>query len=427
MTSSTTSIRGMLKLLLLLGGLGCDGSGSSIYPVVYEEGQCPKPIVVEEITGPQAIAREGVTVYYPKGLSRQAEGFAGLIAKQLSHVRATTGFEFRSKQVTVYLKFLNEVAPERLPNPFFGKSGAFAMVLFVQPDKTSCEDIIALNKAYPYVFMHELVEWSLTSDSPRPRLLHDYRHKTFWGRTVDNFHYTRWFREGFASYAGFLVCKTMVVGDGFRWEEISSEVLRRQLDRNPFSSLARLGKKLFVWHQYRNHPGLEFNVSLPHEQDNTDRYAATLGLFLVIEGRYGQNAIREIVQKVNKLENGTGEDLKKIVSQVLGADIVELAEAFCFPKTGLDMVAVHPPYPLPGFSITEGLWVAGVGVDGLAQRAGIRRRDVVVSLDGERTVTNFDFELALYERMGQQSVTIGIWREGVGKMSVELTLQRATR
>lgn len=433
MTLSSTSITTMPNVwlhigccLLLLSGLGCGGSGNSARPFVPLEG--PSPKLVEGMTGVQAITNEGVTVYYSQGLNRQAERFAALIAEQYSHVLDTTGLELKTKQINVYLKFAKEAAPQQRPRFFFAiPNGTFSMELFVESDNTSCEDIIAANRYYPYVVMHEIIELSLSS-IPRPQLLSDYRHKTFWGRNRDEFHYTRWFREGFASYAGFLACKTTLVGDGFSRREMPSEVLQRKVHQNPLSSLARVGKRLFVWNQYQHKVSgkpqtvLVFTPARNERDDEIDHYDAALGLFLVIEAKYGRKAIREITQMVNKLENGDGEDLKRIVSQVLGRDIVEFAEAFSFPKTGLDMVAVHPPYRLPGFSIKEGLWVAGGGVDGLAKRAGIRRGDVIVSLDGDRTVTNFGFEFALYRRMHQQSVNVGIYRKGAGRMTIEMNM-----
>jgi len=433
MRSSRTGMGAMCGVLLCIGcglllfdGSGCSGSGSSTHPVGRGEGHRAKSAIVEEMAGAQAITREGVTVYCSEDLGRQAECLAGLIARQLSDIRAATAFEFTVKQVNVYLKSVEQVAPARsLAGRFWLSKTACCMVLFVEPDRTSCEDIIALNRIYPDIFVHELVEWSLFKGSPRPRLLLDYRRRTFWGRTRDEFHYTRWFREGFACYAGVLACKATVVGDGSGREKIPSEVLQRKLDQqNPFTALASVGKGIFVWHQYQDHAGYAVGRAPPDAYSTeNNHYDAALGLFLLIEHRYGQNAIREIIQKVNKLENGTGEDVKRIVSQVLGTDIVEFAEAFRFPKTGLDLVAVYPPDPLPGFTIKEGLWVNGVGVDSPAQRAGIRTGDVVVSLDSDRTVTNFVFELALYRRMHQQSVKIGLWRKGAGHMTMEVNLR----
>ena len=38
-------------------------------------------------------------------------------------------------------------------------------------------------------------------------------------------------------------------------------------------------------------------------------------------------------------------------------------------------------------------------------------------------VTNLSFEFALYRRMHQQSVKIGLWRKGAGPMTMEMNLR----
>ena len=207
-------------------------------------------------------------------------------------------------------------------------------------------------------------------------------------------------------------------------EESRLEMFSRTLNPAPFSSLSRVGIRLFTWHQYDDYadyalapnPPLETSAELSH-------YYAAVALFLIIEDRYGQRAIREIMQDVNKLKNGTGEDVKRIVSRVLGTDIVKLVEGFRFPYTGLSMGPVSGPHDASaGDRPKEGLWVVNATDNSPAQRAGITRGDVIVSLDGERTITNCDFEFALYKHMEQQSVKVGLWRTGAGYLTIEMSL-----
>jgi S1-C subfamily serine protease len=180
---------------------------------------------------------------------------------------------------------------------------------------------------------------------------------------------------------------------------------------------------MFTWHQYQDYADYVLAPKLPKESDpELSYYDAAMALFLVIEDRYGQNAIREITKKVNKLENGTGKDVRGIVNQVLGRDVAQLVKEFRFPYYGFDMVAIYPPYQLAGISASEGLCVGEVAVDSPAQRAGIRRDDLVVSLDGDRTLTPFDFEYALYKHMQQQAVKIGLHRPGAGYLTVDMTV-----
>ncbi len=223
MTLSNACISTMCRLLeytgvcvLLLSGLGCVGSVSATRRALHQAGQRAEPTVVEETTTPQAVTREGVTVYYHKALSRHAERFAELFASQLSYIRATTGFAPAWEHVNIYLTVASDELARGRPLPWCDVEPrkTFLWLHFVRSDEPSWEDVIAaLN--YPHVVMHELVEASLAGGDDAGRgLLMDYRRKTWWGGTKDEFHYTRWFREGFASYAGVLACRPEAIGDG---------------------------------------------------------------------------------------------------------------------------------------------------------------------------------------------------------------------
>ena len=400
----------------------------------------------------QTVTHDNVTVYHPEDLAPQAQWFAELTARQVSHIREETGFQSRLPKVNVYMKRPQEHTSRNTRLSYLNLlpgDGTFEFILFVRPGDESCEGIVAANTpAFPCTVMHEYVEDALM-------LLLDYRWKTFWGREKEKFQFTRWFREGYAEYAAFLTYKMTVFDDSFARERFPIGVYQLGLKRHPFSSLARVGKDLFTWHQYYENPTpYELNPNLPHVGNtNIDYYAAALGLFLVIEDRYGREAIKEIVENINRLEDrdgqaakemvnrvlaryarhpktlvGDGEAVKEIVNSVLGTDIVRLVEDFRFPQTGCYMTAFWPGHapgivPPLDFPTKEGLFVELVGPDSPAHRAGIRKGDVVVSLDGQRTVTNPDFEFALYERMHQKDVTVGIWRQGVGTISIQLKLE----
>jgi hypothetical protein len=221
----------------------------------------------------------------------------------------------------------------------------------------------------------------------------------------------------------------IVFDDGSSRARFPAGVYQQAIHRHPFSSLARVGEDLFTWQQsYEDPTPRVANPNLPHVGNtNIDYYDAALGLFLVMEDRYGREAIRGIMDGVYRLEAGDGEALKEILSRALGTDIVKFVEDFRFPETGLYMTAFWPGCG-PGavlrrdFGAGEGLFVELVGPGSPAERAGVRKADVVVSLDGERAVTELDFEFALYQRMHQKEVEVGVWREGVGMVSVQLKL-----
>ena len=427
-TGGTVKSRGVGVVCIVVSSavVGCGAVAND--RAIRDEGRVVRARPWREVMGDidafQTVSHNNVTVYHPEDLAPQAQQFAVLTARQLSHLQEETGFEPRFPKINVYMKRTQNIRRAIRDSATFHfppSDGALEFILFVGAADESCEGIVAADLEYPCVLMHELVELSLIT------LRGDYRWKTSWGWPKERLYFTRWFREGYANYCGFLAHRMTVFDDGSSRARFPAGVYQQAIHRHPFSSLARVGKDLFTWHQYYEDPTpWGPNPNLPHVGNtNIEYYDAALGLFLVMEDRYGRDAIRKVMDNVYRLEDGDGEAVKEIVNRVLGTDIVKLVEGFRFPETGLYMNACwpgHTPYLSRDLPTKEGLSVQLVGPDSPAQRAGMSEGDVVISVDGQRTVTNLDFEFALYERMHQKEVELGVWREGVGAMSVQLKL-----
>ncbi|MCY2931619.1 MAG: PDZ domain-containing protein [Planctomycetota bacterium] len=401
-------------LLAAMAGAGCD---------------LPQGRIAREMRGADTVSKEGVTVHYSKGLSRQAECFAAVVAKQMAYVRAMTSYELQPwlAHAQVYLKLVGSEASAKSPTPDWY---AWELPLLVDRDKASCEDILAkVDVFYPFTWMHEIVEGSLVWGE-QPHAMLDDRHKALDGADRDELHYTRWFREGFASYCSILASRAASYSDGTETDEIRPDMFNRRQYLAPFSSLAKVRTRIFAWTQVDDYTGYCL------EKDGGDllglsqrdvaeqhHYNAALALFLLIEDRFGQEAIRQIGREVSQLKNGTGEDLRRIVSGAVGTDIVKVVDEFRFPALGLSMAPIYrPPAKFAGGEIKEGLLVDRVRDDSPAQLAGLKRDDVILSLEGERTLREFDFECALYKHMRQDTVKIGLWRKGAGRMTVEMKI-----
>jgi len=398
-----------------LTGAGCAGVG-------YEFGQRCRRELLRGMTDTETLACKNIVAYYPAGMDKIARYSAQQFAGQLAYVHDVTGWTTVFATLHIYVKPVDRMALFD-DFGFLESRDTFGVVLHVERSNMSYEAVVAGNLFYPSSVMHEIVEWSL------PQLLNDYRWKTSGGGWKEEFHFTRWFRDGFAEYAGFLAYKMTVFDNSFARHKYPIGKYQQDVGRHPFSALARVGKELFAWDQYHEDPTpREHNPNVPHVGDtNYDYYQAGLGLFLVIEDRYGTEAIKEIVQRVQRLKKGDGAAVKEICGRVLRTDIVKLVDEFHFPHTGLYMSAYWPDHyatTLPASHPEEGLAVELVGSDSPASRAGIGTGDVVMSVDGERTVTNLDFEQALYRRMHQKSVVLGVWRHGVGRTSVQLCLEQ---
>ena len=340
-----------------------------------------------------------------------------------SYLREETGLRRGVfEQINVYIEQRENVD---WSSPSIGAESmsAVCLVLYTEDEDDSCEMIVANNWSYPALHVHEIVEFSILDSGTAPVLLNDIRRKTGQGGWKEEYHYTRWFREGFADYAGFLAHQVTIASLRFDEDTYSLKVRQRDLDRIPFSGLDRVGKDLFTWHQYTNHPTRAESI---RSHKCGEYYSAAFGLFLVIEDRFGRDAIKSIMLEVNQMERANGSDLMELTNRVSNTDVVKLVEGFRFPRTGLSMARprahTERVYPESGL---EGICVISVEPDSAAARAGVRERDLLVGVSGKPVATNLYFELALYELMDEPSVTISLWRKGVGKLDVEMAIEYA--
>lgn len=334
-----------------------------------------------------------VEAYYQQGLQNEAECIANKTTGLLSEIEKKTGLQIPYKTKFYLIRL------DHTPQAFdisFKKVGPneFYLPLFVEAGSESCESIISQNISYPYLLIHELAEASLAGlRKGRGHVLNDYELALFGGFIkMDISNYTRWFREGFASYAGYLAYQTVR-------SHIDPKEIKGFNDR-PFSALSKVRRKMFMWSNYSSH------------KDNDDRYNASLGLFLLIRNLFGEEAIREIILKINTQDYLNGQDLIKIVNEVLGTDIEKLAENFYFPWTGLKTEMLTPATTLnEGLDVAEGLFVNAVEPNSPADKAGIKKGDVIQKVDDKPVINNMDFELAILDALDRKTAKLTVWKK----------------
>jgi hypothetical protein len=360
---------------------------------------------LKEITFDGTVEVEDVNVSYPYGLQKQADYIASQINDSISSIESSTGLEICYGAKVYLLRF--EEIPQSYEMNFKSEPNNFCLPLFVEAGNESCEAIISQNTVYPGMFMHELAEMSLFLHNGPGVVLPDAKwEKLFLKANILN--YTRWFREGFASYAGFLALEMIRSDINCQYHTAS-----RKTHSYPFSSLDKVGKDLFRWHQYSD------------DNLNRDYYNAALGLFLVIRDRFGESTIKEIILKIKKQDYLDGLDLVEISNATLNTDIKELADSFYFPETGLKMKPLALAMALnEGLDITGGLFVTTVESNSPADAAGIKEKDVIVRVNNKPVHNNLDFELSIFESMEQSSADILINRREVGEVIAELKLTK---
>jgi len=277
------------------------------------------------------------------------------------------------------------------------------MPLFVSAGDESCQAIVRRNLGYPELLAHEIVEMSLIFHKPPGVVLPDVAGELLFLKPK-MLNYTRWFREGFAEYAGVLAHQMVRSEPSDEYSTMNLVVLS-----SPFSTLSSVGRKLFRWHSY----------SRPVVKN--EYYDAALGLFLLITDRFGTDAVKDIVAQMNELDYLNGPDLINAVNQALNTDIEELVANFHFPDIGCNLSLLTKATALnEDLNITKGLYVSAVEPNSLADRAGIKDKDVILKVGNEPVRNNLEFEGALLKLLDRRTVDITIWRKDEGRMVVEL-------
>ena len=362
------------------------------------------PLVVDERKLPFAgeVSAGHVSAKYQEGLADAAERLVLFTDAVLSETERELGLPMQARLGLVVL------AVERHPSSLHAKLRS-ETVTYRQPVFLTPQE--AAGDAPPETFLrelptivHELAEITLGQSRPR-RTLQDFA----WGpfRVVN---YTRWFRDGYANYAGYVAMQAARRRLGNRWPAGMAET--EDMHGRPFSSLKRVGRPLFRWHQFTTfRPSLlnwgRFSV-VASEADN-ERYAAATGLFLLIERRFGRDAIRRITDEAAKLKYPDGDALVFTCNRALGTDVRRLHESLPWPDLGM---RVHRMYVVDdgGSATAGGLIVESVRPGGSAERAGVEPDDVIVSVNGRPVRDEAEIELVLFDGLDRATAEVVVRR-----------------
>ncbi len=344
-------------------------------------------------------------VRYQRGLGDSAQCLADKTAALLEAVQRRTGVVFSTRS-TIYLIRLDH-QPQDFVISLASEPNEFLLPLFVQAGQESCEDIVTQSRSYPYLLVHELVETSLIGKAGGA-VLPDLA----WGGPgvrLNLNNYTRWFRDGLANYAGFIAYETIAA-------EIPADKRLSQQDTlvhtEPFSSLALIGDRLFSWPQ---------SSKMDRERAY---YNAALGLFLLIADTHGEQAIRDILHEIAQRRAVNGRDLIEITNRVLRTDVRRLAGDFEFPQIGAEVEQMTLALALnKGVRPHAGLFVQAVPAGGLAKRAGLKEKDVIIGVGGTPVANRLDFELGLFKVRKNKTVPLVVQRMDAGTLTLDLTLR----
>jgi len=358
---------------------------------------------LHQMTFEGAAEVEDVNVTYQAGLEPQAECLAEQIDGLVGDVESSLGVDI-CLCTKVYLLRV-DVTPTSSEMSFKSEPNCFVMPLFVRAGDESCQAIAAANSIYPSVFMHELAEMSLVFHDGPGVVLPDAAGQVLMFRPK-LLNYTRWFREGFANYAGYLAYLELRPQIEDRYPSVDWGVYT-----DPFSSLAKVGDGLFKWHNYS-----------PNRL-NGDYYSAALGLFLLICDEFGQDSISRIIEQMQKEDYLDGKDLIRIVNDVLGTDIERLVREFRFPEIGWKTTMLTRAVVLnEGLDVGRGVLITEVDPNGPAHEAGLTRGDTIVKVNDHPIQNELDLELAIYDSLDAGVADVTVWRKDGGEETIGLRL-----
>lgn len=342
-------------------------------------------------------------VAFQAGLKEQAGELAAEMERYVSIVEQALGRQF---QVPVRAYLLRR---DRMPgsvNGGFQKTGEiYQFPMFVANDDESFETIRSTNPFYPYMFVHELTKLSLVDPARPPLVLPDQKSNPLLKIRYN----TRWFREGLANYAEFLVYEQMrerAPREDGSYTPLST-FESTHVYQQPLTSLAEVREELFHWDGFG-------------DRANDPKYFnAAMGLFILVEDQFGKDAVRRVMEALGQQYYVDGQVLEETFNQTLGTNIRQLVNGFAVPTAGADVIALTPATAKNyGLHATRGLYVNSVAENSLAHAAGLQRGDVILGINRTTIENNLDHEMAMLEakrhgnvyfivdRMGEQ-MTLG--------------------
>jgi len=335
-------------------------------------------------------------VAFQAGLKEPAGELAMEMEQYIAHVEQALG---RELQVPVRAYLLRR---DRMPGTIGGgfqrTSDVYQFPMFVANEDESFETIRSTNPFYPYMFIHELAKLSLVDPARPPLILADQKSNPL----VKIRYNTRWFREGLANYAEYLIYEKIRERAGAEHGDTSLTTFEMtHVYQEPLTSLAKLGPELFNWDA--------FNATA----NNPDYFNAAMGLFILVEDQFGEGAVRSIMDELEKENYVDGQVIEDTFSRTLGKDIRALVQDFALPVAGAELSALTPATAKNyGLQVPQGLYVNSVTDAGLANAAGVQRGDVIVGINRRSITNNLDHELAMLEAKRHGNVYFTVDRMG---------------
>jgi hypothetical protein len=336
-------------------------------------------VATQYYEGTAKVGRAEVT--FQAGMKEQAGELAMEMEEYIAMVEQHFGRTLETP-VRAYLLRRDQL-PGTISGGFAPTNTVFQFPMFAVEGEEDFDTVRSNNPFYPYMFIHELTKLSLVDPARPPLILADQ--KT--GPMMQTRYLTRWFREGLANYAELLVYERLRDRAAQSPEaEALSSFESNHVYQQPLSALAELGPELFNWDDLGN-----------REQDRK-YFNAAMGLFILLESRFGEGAIRQVMDTLEEQYYVDGPVIIDAINKTLKTDIVQVVQGFDLITAGAQASPLTPATAKNfGLSVDQGLYVNALTETGAAKAAGVQRGDVIVGINRHPVTNNLDYELAMLD------------------------------
>ena len=173
---------------------------------------------------------------------------------------------------------------------------------------------INLDPAAIFIGLHELYEFQLISQESAPTALPDTLFKTGLVKRKIRAN-TRWFRDGFATYAAMIATGKLTRLSQGQWPPEDKAESLNQFE-SPLRDLSQVGTSLFAWDQFSS------------DRYNTKNYPASYGLFLLLEQRYGRAGIRRWIEAIKRQEIPDRAGILRAAQEAFGTDLRDIVKNY---------------------------------------------------------------------------------------------------
>jgi len=255
----------------------------------------------------------------------------------------------------------------------------FSFPFFVREDPLLCPFCMMRSRQTVFAMFHEAFECHLILPQHPPSVLGDFKWS---GMKIKN--YTRWFRDGFATYASY--CAIQHLLKQYPHENVvTSHIIKFN---KPLSNLAKVRTSLFKWDQFDS------------SSSNNKMYQASFGFFLLLEHEFGREVLRAWISDISSCNLPDGDELIDMFETKTDVDLRQYVKEFSFPHSSIDVGVSDDKKQLKVMNVASYLTKL------------IREGDIIVSIQDEPIRNRLEYELTMLKHSGQNQLELIIDRQG---------------